>query len=80
MDNIRTNCICPSAVMTPMHLECLRASTDAVREEQAMLAMQPNGRFCTPQELAGLYVYLASDEASFANGAAYMFDGGFTAS
>lgn len=44
-----------------------------------MLNMQPNGRLGNPQELAYLYLYLASDEAAFVNGAIYTFDGGFTA-
>jgi NAD(P)-dependent dehydrogenase (short-subunit alcohol dehydrogenase family) len=39
----------------------------------------PIGRIAEPEEVAGFYTYLASDQASFITGATLMFDGGFTA-
>ena len=77
--NIRANCICPSAMLTPMLQRCFDESGAPQAERQSMLNMQPNGRLGNPQELAYLYLYLASDEAAFVNGAIYTFDGGFTA-
>src|SRR4051812_6584205 len=37
------------------------------------------GRFATPEEIAGLVAYLASDEARYITGASFTIDGGFTA-
>jgi NAD(P)-dependent dehydrogenase (short-subunit alcohol dehydrogenase family) len=39
-------------------------------------AAQPIGRMAQPEEVAGLAVYLCSDEAGFVTGAAYLIDGG----
>ncbi len=48
-----------------------------VRER--MGTAHPVGRLGTPQEIANLVLFLASDEASFITGAAYIIDGGLTA-
>jgi NAD(P)-dependent dehydrogenase (short-subunit alcohol dehydrogenase family) len=37
------------------------------------------GRMCTPEEVANVVLFLASDEASFVNGARVFVDNGFTA-
>lgn len=69
--NIRVNAVAPGAVMTNMVKD---ATTD---EQQAMLKkMCPLGRIASPEELAGVYVYLGSDESSFTNGAIISVDGG----
>ena len=39
-------------------------------------AYQPIGRMGKPEEIAGLILYLCSDEAAFVTGAAYPIDGG----
>jgi 2-keto-3-deoxy-L-fuconate dehydrogenase len=39
---------------------------------------QPLGRLGTPEEVAALALYLASDESSFTTGAIHVVDGGFT--
>ena len=39
----------------------------------------PIGRIASPEEIASLFVYLASDWASFFTGSIIMFDGGYTA-
>ena len=49
------------------------------REEEVLQQLsdyQPLGRMCTPEEVAGLALYLCSDEASFITGQAYPIDGG----
>ena len=55
----------------------------AVKEPEkmrrALEQMIPLGRLGTPEELAAMAVYLASDEARFVTGAEFVFDGGFTA-
>lgn len=69
--NIRVNAVAPGAVMTNM-------VKDAVTEEQQayLNRLCPLGRIAEPSELAGVYVYLASDDSSFTNGAIINVDGG----
>lgn len=74
--NIRVNCLCPSAVITPM-FESLVARNPQVGAK--LKASQPNGRFASPEEIAEVAVWLCSDAASFVTGAALPVDGGYTA-
>lgn len=71
---IRCNVICPGAVETEMTREIF-ASPDAAVMEAVESA--PIGRWAQPEELAAAALFLASDEASFVNGAVYVVDGGF---
>jgi 2-keto-3-deoxy-L-fuconate dehydrogenase len=79
---IRCNCICPGTVHTPSLEERIAAnaaqagSIDAAR--QAFVERQPMGRLGTPEEIAALAVYLASDAAQFVTGQAVIIDGGLT--
>ncbi len=74
--NIRVNCICPSAVLSPM-LETLVTRNPQVGAK--LKASQPNGRFANPAEIAEVAVWLCSDAASFVTGTALPVDGGYTA-
>lgn len=47
--------------------------------EEAVLPLHPVGRLGESDEVAGLILYLASDEAAFLTGATYLTDGGYTA-
>jgi 2-keto-3-deoxy-L-fuconate dehydrogenase len=79
---IRCNCICPGTVHTPSLEERIAAnaaragSVDAAR--QAFVERQPMGRLGTPEEIAALAVYLASDAAQFITGQTVIIDGGLT--
>jgi 2-keto-3-deoxy-L-fuconate dehydrogenase len=79
---IRCNCICPGTVHTPSLEERIAAnaaqagSVDAARA--AFIDRQPMGRLGTPEEIAALAVYLASDAAQFITGQAVVIDGGLT--
>ncbi len=79
---IRANCICPGTVASPSLEVRIAAnaaaagSLDAARS--AFVARQPMGRLGTPEEIAALAVYLASDEAAFMTGQAVVIDGGLT--
>jgi 2-keto-3-deoxy-L-fuconate dehydrogenase len=75
---IRCNAICPGTVETPSLLDRMAALGDAVEARKMFIARQPMGRLATPQEIAPLVVFLASDEAAFATGNAYSIDGGIT--
>ncbi|MGE5142048.1 MAG: SDR family oxidoreductase, partial [Acidobacteriota bacterium] len=45
---------------------------------KAFIARQPMGRLATPEEIAPIVVFLASDESAFATGNVYCIDGGMT--
>ena len=71
---IRANVLCPGAVETGMTREIF-ASGDA--EVMKAVESAPIGRWAQPGELAAAALFLASDDASFVNGAVHVVDGGF---
>ncbi|MSP49324.1 MAG: SDR family oxidoreductase [Alphaproteobacteria bacterium] len=73
---IRCTAICPGTIQTPSLDERINANADAVTARKAFIARQPMGRLGTAEEIAALAVYLASDEAAFATGQAFVVDGG----
>ncbi len=75
---IRCNAICPGTVDTPSLSDRMRASGDYETARKAFLARQPMGRMATAEEIAGLVVFLASDESSYSTGSAHMVDGGWS--
>lgn len=78
-ENIRVNAICPGFVETELTSAVLSNAADpeAVRRER--LAVHPLGRFGKPEDIAGLAVYLASDESSWVTGGIFPVDGGYLA-
>lgn len=78
-DRIRVNCVCPSLVDTPMGQESLDRAGDAAAERARRLASIPLGRAGTPEDVARLALFLASEDSSWITGAAFPLDGGFTA-
>jgi 2-keto-3-deoxy-L-fuconate dehydrogenase len=75
-DGVRVNAVCPGTVDTPWVrrlVEEVGESLDALRARQLM------GRLGTTEEIAGAVAYLASDEAAFVTGTAFVVDGGLTA-
>jgi 2-keto-3-deoxy-L-fuconate dehydrogenase len=79
---IRCNAICPGTIQSPSLDQRIATqakaggqSVDTVR--QAFVDRQPMGRLGTPEEIASLAVYLASDEASYTTGQIHLADGGF---
>jgi 2-keto-3-deoxy-L-fuconate dehydrogenase len=73
---IRCNCICPGTVESPSLDERMRAQGDYEAARAAFIARQPMGRLGTPDEIAGLAVYLAG--ATYTTGQVYAIDGGWT--
>ena len=73
---IRANCLCPG----PIDTAWTHKETGAVDEEieKALIAATPLGRRGTVEEIANVYAFLASDEASFVTGALWLADGGIT--
>lgn len=73
-DGVRVNAIGPGFVLTPM---AAANFSDAERDEHAQV--QPMRRFGTPEEVAALTVWLASDDASLMTGTFVPVDGGYLA-
>ena len=74
-DQVRVNVICPGGVDTPM-IAPLMADEQA---RQRAATMHPIGRMGTPEDIAHLALYLASDESSWVTGSVFTIDGGYTA-
>jgi NAD(P)-dependent dehydrogenase (short-subunit alcohol dehydrogenase family) len=68
---VRVNAICPGYIMTPMQqAEYTPEAMDAINQK---IPLKRHGR---PEEIAGLFAFLASDEAQFITGQAIVIDGG----
>ena len=73
---VRVNAVCPGTVDSPW----VRRLVEEVGESlDALRARQPLGRLGTPDEIAEAVLYLASDDAAFVTGTAFVIDGGLTA-
>lgn len=78
-ENIRVNAICPSFVETELTSAILSKANDPDMIRRERTAAHPIGRLGQPEDIAGLAVYLASDESSWTTGAVLPVDGGYTA-
>ena len=75
---VRCNAICPGTVESPSLQDRINAQPDPAQARKDFIARQPMGRLGKVEEIAALAVYLASDEAAFATGQAFIIDGGMT--
>lgn len=81
-DNIRVNSISPGSIRTPMLARSAAHFAPDLPAEGAFArfgAAHPLGRIGTPEEVAELAAFLASDKAGFCTGADYLVDGGLLA-
>jgi meso-butanediol dehydrogenase / (S,S)-butanediol dehydrogenase / diacetyl reductase len=81
-DNIRVNSISPGSIRTPMLARSAAHFSPDVPTEEAFArfgAAHPLGRIGTPEEVAELAAFLASDKAGFCTGGDYLVDGGLLA-
>jgi NAD(P)-dependent dehydrogenase (short-subunit alcohol dehydrogenase family) len=78
-EGVRVNCIAPGTVDTPWVARITAGYDDPEEARERMKARQPHGRLVTPEEIAAMAAYLASDEAGSAVGACMVVDGGMTA-
>jgi NAD(P)-dependent dehydrogenase (short-subunit alcohol dehydrogenase family) len=72
---ITTNCVAPGAVLTGRAADLVAAGDDGI---MTMLRMTPSTRLTTPEEVAELVSFLASDRAGQINGQTIAIDGGMT--
>jgi len=73
-DNIRVNVVAPGAIETDMNREL----KEHENELEQVLKRIPIGRIGSPEEVANVVEFLASDKASYVTGASYFVDGGMT--
>jgi NAD(P)-dependent dehydrogenase (short-subunit alcohol dehydrogenase family) len=78
-ENIRVNAICPSFVETDLTAAVIAKSPDPAAVRRERTAAHPIGRLGRPEDIAGLAVYLASDESPWVTGTALPVDGGYLA-
>ncbi len=73
---VRANCVCPGPIDTSWLNTNESQATDEMVE--TFVNATAIGRKGTPEEIANVYLFLASDEASYVTGALYSVDGGVT--
>ena len=78
-EGIRVNAICPGYVDTPMLQSFFGESGDIESLQQAVRDVHPLRRYGTPDDIANLVNWLASDEARYASGQLWVIDGGLSA-
>lgn len=78
---VRVNVVCPGPIDTRMQhaINAMVSPDDPDVAKARNLARNPMGRYSTPEEVAQVVLFLASDAASYVTGAAYLVDGGRTA-
>jgi 2-keto-3-deoxy-L-fuconate dehydrogenase len=75
---IRCNAVCPGTIDTPSLADRINSFPDPVQARKDFIARQPMGRLGTVDDMVPLFIYLASDESSFATGTTFSVDGGMT--
>jgi NAD(P)-dependent dehydrogenase (short-subunit alcohol dehydrogenase family) len=77
--NVRVNAICPGLIETGMTQRAFDYAREAGKEDK-LGRLNPLRRAGIPQEIARVALFLASDEASYVNGQAWVVDGGLSTS
>jgi NAD(P)-dependent dehydrogenase (short-subunit alcohol dehydrogenase family) len=78
---IRVNAVAPAPIDTPMmqHINTGLGSGDVERSRAKTVSRVPLHRFGTPDEVARMLLFLASDESTYCTGGVYLIDGGLVA-
>lgn len=72
---VRVNAVLPAFIHTPL----ISPLEEDEETREMLIGLHPMGRLGDPEEVAGLVVWLCSDEASFVTGSPYLVDGGYVA-
>ena len=78
-EGIRVNAICPGYIDTPMLQSFFQDAGDIESLQQAVRDVHPLKTYGTPEDIANLVLWLASDEARYASGQLWVLDGGLSA-
>ncbi|MEM7669167.1 MAG: glucose 1-dehydrogenase [Pseudomonadota bacterium] len=80
-EGIRVNAICPGFIDTPMLQSFFEGGHGGTKEtlQQAARDVHPLRTYGTPEDIANLVLWLASDEARYASGQLWVLDGGLSA-
>lgn len=76
---IRVNAVAPTVVMTPLVEHFINSSPDPAEMRQRMKSFNPKPGNPTPDDVAGVVAFLASDDASWITGHTVPIDGGYVA-
>ncbi|HZW38007.1 MAG TPA: SDR family oxidoreductase [Ignavibacteriaceae bacterium] len=75
-DGVRVNCVAPGTTDTPMLRYAAEMDPDPESVYETCRNMHPLGRIATPEEVAEVVCFLASERASFVTGSCYLVEGG----
>jgi NAD(P)-dependent dehydrogenase (short-subunit alcohol dehydrogenase family) len=78
-EHIRVNAICPSFVETDLTAAVISKAPNPTAVRSERIAVHPIGRLGQPEDVAGVAVYLASDESAWVTGSVFPIDGGYLA-
>ena len=78
-EGVRCNAICPGWIATALAEVVFEQSDDPAAARAAAVERHPVGRLGSPEDVANLAVWLASDESTFVSGSLFTIDGGLTA-
>jgi len=78
-DHIRVNCVLPGATDTPLLREYFDGTPDPVATEKQLVDRIALQRLATPEEIARVTLFLASDDAAYITGTYILADGGYLA-
>ena len=76
-EGIRVNCICPGYIDAGLAEGYFQSQTDPAQARMDAGKLHALWRIGRPEEVARVAMFLASDDASFVTGSAYVVDGGF---
>jgi NAD(P)-dependent dehydrogenase (short-subunit alcohol dehydrogenase family) len=77
-ENIRVNSVAPGVIWSSYYERMIKEVPDPEGFKKALAARAPMARMGSPEEIASIILWLASDESSFATGAMFTVDGGMT--
>lgn len=73
---LRCNTVCPGWIETPLNQGYFESEADKAHFDRAMCSVHPAQRLGTPEDVANMVSWLASDEAVWVTGQEFIIDGG----